>query len=115
MVTPFEWRFTETGPAVLTTVVNPRSAIFLGHFPGRPVVPGVCLIDLVDRAARASGITAAAVLTGVVSAKFADAVLPADELTVSLTRDGSNVTGAVHTIRGENCRITLRYEEQAWN
>ena len=27
-------------------VLNPGHAIFQGHFPGRPVVPGVCLIQI---------------------------------------------------------------------
>ena len=27
-------------------VLNPGHAVFQGHFPGRPVVPGVCLIQI---------------------------------------------------------------------
>ena len=29
--------------------INAQHAILAGHFPGRPVVPGVCLIDLARR------------------------------------------------------------------
>ncbi|MGZ3874874.1 MAG: hypothetical protein ACXVJD_18280 [Mucilaginibacter sp.] len=30
-----------------TLAVNPHSPIFKGHFPGQPVVPGACMLQLV--------------------------------------------------------------------
>jgi 3-hydroxyacyl-[acyl-carrier-protein] dehydratase len=45
--------FTFTSPevidALLKTVIalNPAHDIFKGHFPGNPVVPGVCMIQMV--------------------------------------------------------------------
>ncbi|WP_107655968.1 hotdog family protein [Nocardia suismassiliense] len=109
LVIPFDWRFTEIDPDALATTVDAESAVFLGHFPDHPVVPGVCLIELADRAARNRGMAASA-LVRIASAKFTDAVLPADRLTVQLSRDGSKVTAVVRTDRGENCRIVLDYE-----
>ncbi|MCM6773178.1 hypothetical protein NDR87_03985 [Nocardia sp. CDC159] len=109
LLRPFDWRFGEVSPVGVVTVVDPDSAVFAGHFPDRPVVPGVCLLDMVDRAARASGIAATAA-TVVEMAKFSDAVLPGDRLAVELGRNGNLVTAIVRTDRGESCRVRLRYE-----
>jgi len=54
-----------------------------GHFPGRPVVPGVVLLDQVMEAARAAGLGAARRLP---SAKFLRPVRPEEEVAVLLRR-----------------------------
>lgn len=51
----FEILSSEPGAAggwELAARVPPDSRLFLGHFPGRPIVPGVALLALVARAAR---------------------------------------------------------------
>ena len=53
-----------------------------GHFPGRPVVPGVVLLDGVMEAARAAGLGVASLP----SAKFLAPVGPGQEVVVSLRR-----------------------------
>lgn len=53
-----------------------------GHFPGRPVVPGVVLLDHVMRAARGAGLEAARLP----SAKFLRPVGPEEEVELTLRR-----------------------------
>jgi 3-hydroxyacyl-[acyl-carrier-protein] dehydratase len=114
---PFDWRFTEVtrdGPAyVLTTVVDPDSAVFAGHFPGRPVVPGVCLVDLVDRAARVAGV-ASGPPAAVDRARFTDVTLPGDRLVVRLTAGDDAVDATVLVGDRVRCRIRLRYGAVPW-
>jgi 3-hydroxymyristoyl/3-hydroxydecanoyl-(acyl carrier protein) dehydratase len=54
-----------------------------GHFPGRPVVPGVVLLDAVMEAARAAGLGVAQRLP---SAKFLRPVGPEEEVSLALRR-----------------------------
>jgi 3-hydroxyacyl-[acyl-carrier-protein] dehydratase len=75
------------------TVVTLRVArdhpVFAGHFPGRPIVPGVMLIDEIVRAAqRATGLGQA---SRVRNAKFVRPVEPETDVAVSLRRSGAVV------------------------
>ena len=81
---PFEWAFTRVGPDTVRTPVDPDAAVFAGHFPARPVVPGVCLIDLVRRAAQELGLAGRSPGLEVSRARFGEAVLPGDRLDVTV-------------------------------
>ena len=79
-----------------------------GHFPGRPIVPAVVLLDCVlGEAARCFGATPVAGLT---QAKFTAPLLPeqtaqlqltlqGSELRFSLTRDGDSLARGAFTLR----------------
>lgn len=58
-----------------------------GHFPGRPIVPGVVLLDAVIAAARDAFGRGAA--TGLPRAKFLSPVLPEQEVIAELTLSAS--------------------------
>jgi 3-hydroxymyristoyl/3-hydroxydecanoyl-(acyl carrier protein) dehydratase len=76
---------------------------FRGHFPGKPVLPGVCQIHCVLAAIeQGEGVTVA--LREVVLAKYAAPVFPGEELvcTVELTAgpDGERLLKARLTVNG---------------
>jgi 3-hydroxymyristoyl/3-hydroxydecanoyl-(acyl carrier protein) dehydratase len=59
-----------------------------GHFPGRPIVPGVVLLDLVLESIR-SRLAEPVALQSIVSTKFLQAVAPETpvDMLIKLTRD----------------------------
>ncbi|HEX5026035.1 MAG TPA: 3-hydroxyacyl-ACP dehydratase [Agriterribacter sp.] len=45
----FYTRSVNSGPGIVnaTFEINPTHPIFNGHFPGQPVVPGVCMVQII--------------------------------------------------------------------
>lgn len=62
-----------------------------GHYPGLPIVPGVFLVDVAARAARALVGGPDARLTGVARVRFLRPVLPGDPLRVEVARSAGGV------------------------
>jgi 3-hydroxyacyl-[acyl-carrier-protein] dehydratase len=61
---------------------------YAGHFPGRPILPGVVLLDSAQRALQTSGVGA---ITGVAQAKFLSPVLPGEALELDYEPSASGV------------------------
>lgn len=85
------WRFT----------LDPRHPALPGHFPGRPLLPGVLLLDQVIAAAAARGVA----VTRLQSVKFLQAVLPGETCEIVLQVRGGR-------LRAE-CRVAGRLVLQA--
>ena len=84
---------------VAVMLVDPEDAIFAGHFPGRPILPGVLMIEAVGQtaavmmaAATAQGTIGNALLAAVNRFKFFKPVTPGQDVrvhTAKLTEVGS--------------------------
>ena len=84
------------GPRQVRTRVPFDHPSFAGHFPGRPILPGVLLLAEVMEALRGLGDQPATGPCEIASAKFLSPVLPGDELTITLQVSGSGWRFDVH-------------------
>lgn len=85
-------------------LLDPSFAGFAGHFPGAPVLPGMCHIDL---ALRAASLLAGAPLglATIERARFVRRVLPGEELRIRVTlgagEGGARIVSAEHLVGSE--------------
>src|SRR5438270_12038793 len=89
----------DAGPAtvvVATLAVDPQDPLFAGHYPGFPIYPGVCLIELVYRSVLAASALSGTdlVLTAVRSMRFQSPVLPGEEITARI--ESTDAGGRLH-------------------
>ncbi|HEX5508505.1 MAG TPA: 3-hydroxyacyl-ACP dehydratase FabZ family protein [Pseudolabrys sp.] len=89
--------------------VPTQSTIFEGHFPGRPLMPGVLLIETMAQTCgwlllATMGFTRMAFLASVREAKFRTFVTPGQVLTISarLDHEGSGFAVASAKIKADN-------------
>ena len=72
-------------PSRFIFCVSPDHPALPGHFPGRPIVPAVRILDAVMEAAQCST-NNPLVLTAIRSAKFLAPLLPGDDASIDLVR-----------------------------
>ena len=101
--------------ATATVAVAITDPVFLGHFPGLPLFPGLFLIDFVDRTMRAWYSDGPLELSAVVRCRFLSPVLPGDVVTVELIANRPDqdlqCTALVSTTRRLAAEIRLRYRK----
>jgi len=92
-------------------------AVFAGHYPGFPVLPGVCMIDTVRRAASLAqpAWVVESVFDSVESARFLAPVFPGDRMVVAFRwergeRENDCDCSATVSVRQEKVgTVRLRY------
>lgn len=92
----YDIRSFESGDGVVeaSVALNPDSVIYSAHFPGHPVTPGVCVMQIaVELAAKALGVPALR-LVGARNVKFLNVIEPSYGTVVvyrlTVTRDGDS-------------------------
>lgn len=101
--------------AITRLAVEATEPVFAGHYPGRPIFPGVCLLDCALRSARLARPTAVTDSrpTEIESARFTGIVVPGDVVTTELTwqprDDGWRCSARLSTGNGVVATIRLRY------
>ena len=63
--------------------INPAHPIFEGHFPGQPVVPGVCMLQLIKEVAE-TALSRSLFLKQVAQVKFLQVLVPAYHQNIAL-------------------------------
>jgi 3-hydroxyacyl-[acyl-carrier-protein] dehydratase len=104
------WAVTgETGGTYVFGVrLDPEHPVFRGHFPGKPILPGVCSLAIIrECAARAAGV--ALKFSSIRESKFLSAVLPTAQLTVELNLvQDADKTYAVDATLSEGETVMLK-------
>ncbi|MFF8813999.1 3-hydroxyacyl-ACP dehydratase FabZ family protein [Streptomyces pactum] len=107
------------GRSTATVHLGPDEPAFDGHYPGFPILPGVCLIECAHRTAVASALASALPvprLDEVEAARFFDPVFPGDTVTVEVewepAGDRWRCRAALRSERGPSARVRLAYEWQ---
>jgi 3-hydroxyacyl-[acyl-carrier-protein] dehydratase len=71
------------GKTIAKVSINPQSEIFQGHFPGQPVVPGACMLQLVKDVLE-DGLKKPLQMVKAEQLKFISMLVPGDEKEIIL-------------------------------
>lgn len=74
----------DAGQIIASLNINQGSSIFAGHFPGQPVVPGACMVQLVKDVLE-EALNMPLLLKKAGHIKFINMITPADNPTARLT------------------------------
>jgi len=100
----------------VTFTVSPDEPVFAGHYPGFPIFPGMCVVELVHRGALRTAPAEAGdlTMTAMESVRFVAPVFPGDRLTVTVnwTKDRDHWRCAARaTVAGRDAAVVkLRYQ-----
>jgi 3-hydroxymyristoyl/3-hydroxydecanoyl-(acyl carrier protein) dehydratase len=84
-----------------------------GHFPGRPILPGVAIIDAAVMACRSAAGSEKLRLRAISGARFLSTVLPGDDLTLRATRLAAGAWRVTASAAGVLCaRMTLHVTDE---
>ena len=79
----------EGGGAVYCLALHPDSAIYQAHFPGRPITPGACMIQIVEELARQYFADATLYVHSITNLKFLALLEPQHHSTVEVVLSGT--------------------------
>lgn len=107
----------EGGAYVYTLALNEKHSIFEGHFPGKPVVPGVLTLMMVRKCAEDAASLGRTRISFVKEAKYIAPIKPdGRKVVITFTIDESrNIKADVASDDGETytkVRMTLAAEEE---
>ena len=95
-----------------TVRLLPESPVYRGHFPGYPITPGVCLVEIalelmgemadqVSHDGREVGHDGRARLVGAKNIKFTSPIIPAEGIELRFNIDGEGSERTVEILSGE--------------
>lgn len=64
--------------------LNPEHPLYRGHFPGRPVLPGVCSLQMIKEAVAVTGVGQPLQYTEIIQCKFLSVVDPQESSRLDL-------------------------------
>ena len=79
----------EGGGAVYRLALHPDSAIYRAHFPGRPITPGACMIQIVEELARQYFADVTLQVRSITNLKFLALLEPQHHPTVEVVLSGT--------------------------
>lgn len=102
------------GEYLYTIAMDPSCEVYKGHFPGKPVAPGVCNVQMIKECAE-DALQATCLLSSIGQCRFSALVTPATtpELDLKITfkpTEGDTIKFNATLFKGETVYIDMRGE-----